>query len=527
MIHLVITLVTSQANGFSIRRLEPLPPTSDLELGQSSRLEVRYDLETPKSLINRKADGDMITLKESTSTKTTTNSFIDLATGPDKLQNVNEHKHLSEIRSSTLQTVTKDSTVASTLSSMIEPNRIYDSNFTSPTTEVMLNKKTNESESKTTESELKRSPQHSIQMLDSSSLSVNSTEAARPMHSSLTLKYTDKRKNTIENMDNQTYETNTVIGQTYAAVPHDDRPLYSTEILQTTQNPGSKKFNFEKSSQPVGDTFPQPTVNMSVTDLTIKTDASLDMTQSPTASEESFKVTMIDFTTDSNDEYLENNFPTTVVVPILETLNTQTTKEETGTSTLPTSQTYITYDINITSTERIEETTTSSGPNMSKAESAQMSLEKVTKKTQIPSQMELQNDLINDQEYITKIYSNESNVTLQSNLTTPSTQNFSEGLNLQTENYEIISSKRAGYLVNTEIIRTNFEATTEKYVNVNITKDTDTFGAMYETEGSEGEVSDVLEVKNVTGLESQSQLVSESASPSKPFQIIVPSNSRT
>ncbi|CAB3221283.1 unnamed protein product [Arctia plantaginis] len=505
VICLVITVVTSQANGFTIRRLEPLPPTSDLELGQSSKLEVRYDLQTPKSPITHKIDGDLITLKESTTTtEITTNSFIDLARSSGELpivnenKHLNEHYHISETSSPSLQTVTNDFTMTSSLL-----------NFTSPTTENAINKQNNESELFTTENELKRFLKYAIQISDNNSHLVTSTEATSPANGSITLKYNEKQENTTENMDNLMSEANTAVGHTFTAVPHDDRVQYSTELLQDTQAPTSSKFNFEISSQPMGEIVLQSTSNNPVPELTTNTYASSDMTQSSTASEESFKVTMIDFTTDTNDGYLVNNLPTTVDVPIVGTLNTQTVKEEPVTLTLPTWESYKTTDRNITSTEKTEENT-SSNLNMTRAESTRMSLEKVLTNAPIPSLMELKNDLINVQEYTTRTYINEMNVTIPSNLTTPTIQNTSDRVNLQTEKFDIISSKRAGYLDNTETTSTKFEeATTENYINKSNTKDTDSFGSMYETEGSEGEVSDALEVKNVTGLESQSQLVED------------------
>ncbi|CAH0605004.1 unnamed protein product [Chrysodeixis includens] len=187
---------------------------------------------------------------------------------------------------------------------------------------------------------------------------------------------------------------------------------------------------------------------------------------------------------------------------------------------LPHWKKYTTIDRKRISTESA--ITNAPGNDMTNAETAQtrISLEKVFSMTPIPSLEKLRNDLINAQESTT-ISTTMMMTTSQAkgqNLTDVSvtiapisgmqvvTRVMVDDVDPITMKQEMVS-KRAGYIHNVEASTLKPEETKISALPPNVTaNDTEMFSALYETEPGE---TDTPENKNITGLESQSQLAED------------------
>ncbi|XP_026747741.1 uncharacterized protein LOC113508813 isoform X2 [Trichoplusia ni] len=517
---IAIAITKSPASGFTIGRSHNiLSQSPDLDTGESTQLEVRYDLKSaqdsdqnvtakvkgsdtaviaindPKNkdtkidndgkipkvltIANQIADEELLPseLKKTnlsadttttTSTAGTNNSHI--TTTSSTSQTATKSPEKNEERLTTLQNIVPTGTFNRKESLGNTLNTIQQGNVTSTSADIL-----SKGNSNTT---------------DLSSKDNISTEASLPEQTT---------NNLLENATVKPTDISTT-------------PSSSTEHIDVTSlTPGNNSHlhNDSTTKQNISN-FINIDQNISETkkDEENKTLKSDESTVSTTSRAPETDVTSIsqEFTTEwyvTTDDY-----------------NTDTASADYVPPALPHWKKYTTIDRKRISTESA--LTNAPENDMTKAETAQtrISLDKVFIMTPIPSLEKLKNDLINAQESTTVMTTmmmttqqvEEPNATDVSVTLAPVsgtqavTQMMAADVEPVTTKQELVS-KRAGYIHNVEVSAPKAdEITTSELPPKATVNDTEMFGTMYETEPGE---TDTPENKNITGLESQSQLAED------------------
>ncbi|KAH9646024.1 hypothetical protein HF086_017553 [Spodoptera exigua] len=503
---ITIVITKSPVSGFTIPRQQNiLVSPSDLETGESSQLEVRYDLkisnnsntnghnktnELDSSVIaindpkNRDKKVEAIhTVNKTTDIQTRLpehNKSEDRSDPPNTTSVEEGSQFITTSAPSTSQTTTREPGISQVITSNVtaQTSLATDSQNTSKESSDSIANGSKAQSENDTKSIINRNNSESMQTLTDIYVTNNITSIEK--EDAINKNETFNNSNTIKK------ENDTMINRgTHIFILND------TELKSVAERKDPRSI-FDLQNLEVKN---QSNANEQSDQAYTKVESSITTTD--TAVDTS---TFSDLRTDVTKE--GNRTETTTDAGYL------TSKKLTSdfTLSLPPWKKYTTIDRKRTSTED----TTSPTKEMAVAETAQISLDEVLSNTLIPSLEKLKNELLNSQESTTRrleassaIETTKINTSQNYETTTPNMI-----VTTETENTKIeLVSKRAGYKDNRETTsKAPAEAITSELPSRVSKNDTEIFSSMFESESSEVEGS---ANKNVTVYESQSQLAED------------------
>ncbi|CAH1645811.1 unnamed protein product [Spodoptera littoralis] len=511
---ITIVITKSPVSGFTIPRqqsiLDSLP---DLETGESTQLEVRYDLKISNnsdSSDDRKinnSDSRVIAInvlkntekndtlhKNNKAVQVIVNKTADMQTKipeNNKSENRSDPLNTSSVEGASQSITTSAPSTSQTTTREPEISQVIISTATTQTslaTDSQIS--TSKESSNTTANDGKVQNENYTKSItyrnNSNSANIN-----------ITHNNTSIEKQAATNINDTINKNNTI------------KKVYNNMI-----NRGSNIFILNDTEFKSAAERKDPRSIFDLQNLDSKNESNYDDQEADqTHTKEQSSTSTTDTATETSTYYTDLNTDVTKVNNTTEaTTNTdystaKTLNSDFYTLSLPPWKKYTTIDRKRISTED----TTISTKEMAVAETSQISLDKVlTSNTLIPSLEQLKNELLNSQESTTRKFETPStieaaNINNVQKSETP-TPNMIVTTEIGNTKLELVS-KRAGYKDNRETTMTQqVEATTSELPTRVIKNNTEMFSSMYETEPSEVEGPDT---KNDTVYESQSQLAED------------------